>query len=54
MKKLEAYQKAINEIDDFFEYRYRSCSNEECKKFVSSCLMRLVSNIIKTGENYVK
>ena len=52
MKRLEAYQRAVNEIDDFFEYRYRSCSPEEIKKFVDNTILNLVKRIVKTGANY--
>ena len=37
------YQKAINQIDDFFEYRYLHLTNEEIKKEV----MGIIDNLNK-------
>ena len=42
MTKLEAYQKCINEIDDYFEYRYVSVEDRE---FVLKCLARLLERL---------
>ena len=54
MDKLEAYQRAINDIDDFFEYRYRSCSKEEIKKYVETTMITLVQRILREVEKDVK
>lgn len=40
---LEKYQKAINQIDDFFEYRYLHLTNEEIKREV----MDIIDNLSK-------
>lgn len=33
-KRFDIYAKAINDIDDFFEYRYKNLSNEQIKEIV--------------------
>lgn len=42
-QKLEAYQKAINKIDDYFEYRGES---EKDRKRVHKILAELTENLI--------
>ena len=37
-KRLTIYQKAINEIDDYFEYRYAQFDREEIRKYVYGVL----------------
>jgi len=43
--KFELYQKAINSIDDFFEYRYKSCSQLRIKAEVIEILEKLTHDI---------
>ena len=54
MNKLEAYQRCVNEIDDYFEYRYKSQTQEENKEYIQNCMAKLIKRILKSGENYVK
>ncbi len=48
MTKLECYQKAINEIDDFFEYRYEGFSLNEIRGRVYKILDKLLENLKTT------
>ena len=50
-KRLAIYQKAINEIDDYFEYRYAQFDREEIRKYVYDVLDSLAKKLgaTKTG-----
>lgn len=45
LKILQPYQQAINKIDDYFEYRFRSHSKEENKQFVSEVLNEITRKL---------
>ena len=45
--RFDIYAKAINQIDDFFEYRYKVYRREQTKKFV----MRIIDNITRQLKN---
>jgi hypothetical protein len=45
-KTLEAYQRAINKIDDYFEYRYKFSEQDDNKLFVISVLDELADELI--------
>ena len=47
MTQIEAYQKAVNEIDDYFEYRFES---QQDKEFVIGALCRLCDNLIAANQ----
>jgi DnaJ-class molecular chaperone len=44
-KYLEHYQKAINEIDDLMEYRYKIMSPEDIKNSISAILYALSNSM---------
>lgn len=44
-KMLEAYQKCINKIDDFLEYRYSSYTKEEIRTAILSHITKLSKNL---------
>jgi len=46
VKCLTAYQKAINDIDDYFEYRYKHDSVKDIKQFVDNVLIKLNESIL--------
>ena len=50
-KRLAIYQKAINEIDDYFEYRYAQFDRKEIRKHVYDVLDNLAKKLeaTKTG-----
>lgn len=43
------YQQAINQIEDYFEYRYLSGDSKEIKKTVMDIIDNLVIQIAKSG-----
>jgi hypothetical protein len=43
------YQQAINQIEDYFEYRYLSSDSKEIKKTVMDIIDNLVIQIAKSG-----
>ena len=47
MTQIEAYQKAINEIDDYFEYRFES---KKDKAFVLGALDRLCDDLLDANQ----
>ena len=51
MTRLEAYQKAVNKIDDYFEYRHES---EVDKSEVRVILSQLTKNLIKAIAQEIK
>ena len=46
--RLAIYQKAINEIDDYFEYRYAQFDREEIRKHVYGVLDKLAKKLEAT------
>lgn len=43
---IEAYQRAINKIDDYFEYQYKFSEQDDNKLFVVSVLDELADELI--------
>jgi len=48
-KRLAIYQKAINKIDDYFEYRYAQFDKEETRKYVYDVLDNLTKKLEATN-----
>ena len=44
---LNLYKKAVNEIDDYFEYRCLSVKQKGNKKFINNILNKLTKNLVK-------
>jgi hypothetical protein len=40
-KRIEAYQKCVNKIDDFLEYRYANYTKEEIRTAILSHIFKL-------------
>uniref|UniRef100_A0A6M3JTJ7 Uncharacterized protein n=1 Tax=viral metagenome TaxID=1070528 RepID=A0A6M3JTJ7_9ZZZZ len=51
-KRLAIYQKAINEMDDYFEYRYAQFDREEIRKYVYDVLDSLAKKLEATKTGY--
>lgn len=47
MTVIEAYQKAVNQIDDYFEYRFES---EQDREFVITVIDILLKDLIKINK----
>lgn len=46
-KRFDIYVKAINNIDDFFEYRYKNLSNEQIKEIVMNFIDTITLKLSK-------
>jgi CHASE3 domain sensor protein len=44
---LEQYQKCVNQIDDFLEYRYKGLSGQEVRDQVISIIEKMCEAILK-------
>lgn len=46
-KRFDIYARAINQIDDFFEYRYRKYSGEQTKEFIMDILDNITKQLMR-------
>ena len=46
-KRFDIYARAINQIDDFFEYRYRKYSGEQTKEFIMDILDNITKQLLR-------
>lgn len=49
-KVLDTYKRAVNRIDDFFEYQYKSYSKDDIRKFVYEVLNGLTQKLKDESE----
>lgn len=54
-KLLAAYQKFANQMDDYFEYRYKKHTQEENRQYVQDCLDKITLTLkeIMLGDKIV-